>query len=70
MIVSIGAPELDTKSGLTGRTPECDLSHYLYLSRGCPDVRRGSPDPAGVRDRRSPALTVGLGFTGILAVRT
>jgi hypothetical protein len=32
-------------------------------------VRRGSLDPAGVPDLRSPALTAGPGFTGILAFR-
>jgi hypothetical protein len=32
-------------------------------------VRRGSPDPDGVPDRRSPALTVGPGFKGIRALR-
>jgi len=31
-------------------------------------VRRGSHDPAGVPDRRSPALIVGLGLKGICAV--
>jgi len=32
-------------------------------------VRRGSHDPAGMRDRRSPVLIVGSGFKGICAVR-
>ena len=32
-------------------------------------VRRGSHDPAGVPDRRSPVLIVGPGFKGICAVR-
>ena len=37
---------------------------------GMPDrVRRGSHDPAGMPDRRSPALIVGPGFKGICALR-
>jgi hypothetical protein len=32
-------------------------------------VRRGSHDPAGMRDRRSPALITGPGFKGICALR-
>src|SRR5712692_7625601 len=32
-------------------------------------VRRGSHDPAGMPDRRSPALIIGPGFKGICALR-
>ena len=34
-----------------------------------PDVRRGSPDLAGVPDRRSPVLIVGPSFIGILVLQ-
>ena len=46
------------------------LSRFCFCYRSdAANVRRGSPDPAGVPDRRSPALPVGLGFIGIFAIR-